>query len=101
MKVDMKSKKVPYIGLLCSVLFLCVACKDNAFIRRMQDMEMGVKNPSSIEELQSCSPLIESGIFDILPPEKCVYARYTDGGPAPVKVAEQIAALKKFSNMNG
>ena len=55
----------------------------------------------SIEELQSCSPLIESGIFDILPPEKCVYARSTDGGPAPVKVGEQIAALKKFSNMNG
>jgi len=51
--------------------------------------------------LQSCSPLIESGIFDILPPEKCVYARSTDGGPAPVKVGEQIAALKKFSNMNG
>ena len=66
----MKSKKVPYIGLLCSVLFLCVACKDNAFIRRMQDMEMGVKNPSSIEELQSAIQKYQGKVNDILTMEQ-------------------------------
>ena len=55
----------------------------------------------SIEELQSCSPLIEFDIFDILPPEKCVYARTTDSAPAPAKVQEQIAALKDFAARQG
>ena len=50
----------------------------------------------SIEDLQSCSPLIESDIFDILPPEKCVFARTVDGAPAPAKVQEQLAALNDF-----
>ncbi|MGP1458833.1 MAG: argininosuccinate lyase [Treponema sp.] len=52
----------------------------------------------SIEELQSCSALIEPDIFDILPPEKCVSARTTAGAPAPEKVQEQINALKAFAD---
>lgn len=52
----------------------------------------------SVEELRACSPLIESDIFDILPPKKCVYARTTDGAPAPSKVQEQISALNVFAD---
>lgn len=50
----------------------------------------------SLEELQSLSPLIESDVFDILPPASCVAARKTYGGPSPERTAEQIASLKKW-----
>ena len=43
------------------------------------------------------SELIEKDIFDIIPPEACVNARKTDGGPAEEKVLEQITALKAFA----
>lgn len=51
----------------------------------------------SIEDFKACSELIEKDIFDIIPPEACVNARKTDGGPAEEKVMEQIAALEEFS----
>ena len=51
----------------------------------------------TIEDFKSCSELIEKDIFDIIPPEACVNARKTDGGPAEEKVLEQITALKAFA----
>lgn len=54
----------------------------------------------SLEEFKSCSELIESDIFDIIPPEACVNARKTDGGPAEDKVMEQINGLKSFLKKN-
>ena len=50
----------------------------------------------SLEDFKQCSPLIEKDIFDIIPPNACVNARKTDGGPAEEKVKEQISALKEF-----
>lgn len=50
----------------------------------------------SQEDFKSCSPLIESDIFEVIPPAACVNARKTDGGPAESKVMEQISALKTF-----
>ncbi len=50
----------------------------------------------SIEEFQSCSQLICDDIYSLLSPEACVQARRTDGGAAPNKVQEQIAALRAF-----
>ena len=50
----------------------------------------------SIEDFRSCSPLICDDIYALLQPEACVCARRTDGGTAPDKVAEQIAALQAF-----
>ncbi len=51
----------------------------------------------TIEDFKSCSELIEKDIFDIIPPEACVNARKTDGGPAEEKVLEQLTALKAFA----
>lgn len=51
----------------------------------------------SIEDFKACSELIEKDIFEIIPPEACVNARKTDGGPAEEKVREQIAALRDFA----
>lgn len=50
----------------------------------------------SIEDFRSCSELIEKDIFDFISTTACVNARKTDGGPAEIKVAEQIAELKKI-----
>ena len=50
----------------------------------------------SIEEMKECSPLIESDIFDMITPEKCVEMRKTIGGPSPDKVLEQISGLRKI-----
>ena len=67
----MKSKKrVLRTGLLCFALFISTACRDNAFMRRLQDMEMGVKNPSSIEELQSAIQKYQGKINEILTMEQ-------------------------------
>jgi len=54
----------------------------------------------SLEEFKSCSELIDSDIFSIIPPEACVNARRTDGGPAEDKVMEQINGLKSFLKKN-
>jgi len=63
----MKSQKTMiFAGLLISALFLSMACKNNVFARRLQDMEMGVKNPSSIEELQSAIQKYQGKINEIL-----------------------------------
>lgn len=48
------------------------------------------------EEFRRCSPLIDDDIYDCLTPAACVSARAVEGGPAPAKVKEQIAALKSF-----
>ena len=51
----------------------------------------------SLEEFRSLSDLIEKDIFDVIPPEKCVNARNTAGGPAEESVKLQLSALKEFS----
>ena len=51
----------------------------------------------SLEEFRSLSDLIEKDIFDVIPPEKCVNARNTAGGPAEESVKIQLSALKEFS----
>jgi len=65
----MKSKKRGLrTGLLCSFFFLFIltGCGNSTFARRLQDMEMGVKNPSSIDEIQSAIRKYEGRINDIL-----------------------------------
>lgn len=54
----------------------------------------------SIEDFKDVSNLIEEDVFEILEPFSCLESRKTDGGPAPEKVLEQIAELKKFCKKN-
>ena len=50
----------------------------------------------SLEDLQSCSELLEEDIFSLIKPEACVTARKLTGGPAPEAVAVQIQSLREW-----
>ena len=54
----------------------------------------------SIEELQSCSKLIEDDIYEKITPSACMEARKTTGGPSPDCVKVQLKQLKKFCSAN-
>lgn len=47
----------------------------------------------SLEELRALSPAIDQDVFEVLAYETAMRRRNTPGGPAPERVAEQIAAL--------
>ena len=49
-----------------------------------------------IADFKSCSGLIEDDIYRLITPAACVASRKTEGGPAPERVKEQIAQLRKF-----
>ncbi len=49
-----------------------------------------------IAEFKKLSELIDEDVYGCLPPEACVNARLTAGGPAEVRVLEQIDGLKAF-----
>ena len=49
-----------------------------------------------LEEYRKISDLIESDIYEVLPPKACAFIRKTTGGPAPERVKEQITQLKDF-----
>ncbi len=66
----MKSNKLLCIGLLFFAVCFFTGCKDNTFARRLQDMELGVKNPSSIEDLQSAIRKYQGKVNDILTMEQ-------------------------------
>ena len=50
----------------------------------------------SLEDLQSCSELLEEDIFSLITPKACVTARKLTGGPAPEAVAVQIQSLREW-----
>ena len=50
----------------------------------------------SLEDLQSCSDLIEQDIYSLIMPEACIKARNLIGGPAPEAVTLQIQSLKHW-----
>ena len=54
----------------------------------------------SVEELKSCSPLIDEDIYDLITPESCVESRNTDGAPSSSSTKNQIKALVKFCSKN-
>lgn len=54
----------------------------------------------SIEELQSCSKLIDADIYAKITPRACMEARKTTGGSSPDCVKRQIQALKQFAKKN-
>ena len=49
-----------------------------------------------LEDLQSCSHLIEEDIYSLITPRACMEARKVTGGPAPEAVAVQIHALRQW-----
>jgi len=49
-----------------------------------------------IEEYKKISDLIDSDIYEVLPPKACAFIRKTTGGPAPERVKEQISELNEF-----
>jgi argininosuccinate lyase len=49
-----------------------------------------------LEEYRKISELIEDDVYAVLPPEACVSARLTAGGPAKVRVLEQLENLRAF-----
>ncbi len=57
------------IFLLLNILLL-PSCKNSAFLRRMQDMEMGIGNPSSIEELKTAIKKYNTKINSIIMSEQ-------------------------------
>jgi argininosuccinate lyase len=59
------------------------------------DTKRGIED-LSLEDLQSCSPLIEADIYEKITPAACVAARNIPGGPAPEQVREQLRALREF-----
>ena len=50
----------------------------------------------TLDDLKSCSNLIESDIFSLITPDACMRARRLSGGPAPESVAVQITLLKAW-----
>ncbi|EIE52516.1 argininosuccinate lyase [Salipiger aestuarii] len=50
----------------------------------------------SLEDMQSVSPAITSGIFDVLGVHNSVASRLSYGGTAPVRVREQVARWKEI-----
>lgn len=50
----------------------------------------------TLDDLKSCSNLIESDIFSLITPDACMRARRFSGGPAPESVAVQITLLKAW-----
>ena len=50
----------------------------------------------SLEDLQSCSELLEEDIFSLITPKACVTARKLTGGPAPEAVTVQIQSLREW-----
>mgnify|MGYP003304299042 CR=1 FL=1 len=53
-----------------------------------------------LDEYKKISDLIESDIYEVLPPKACAFIRKTTGGPAPERVREQIQELKDFCKEN-
>ena len=49
-----------------------------------------------LAEYRKISELIEDDVYAVLPPEACVSARLTAGGPSEVRVLEQIEKLRAF-----
>ncbi len=50
----------------------------------------------TLDDLKSCSNLIESDIFSLITPDACMRVRRLSGGPAPESVAVQITLLKAW-----
>lgn len=50
----------------------------------------------TLDDLKSCSNLIEADIFSLITPDACMRARRLAGGPAPESVAVQIHALRQW-----
>lgn len=53
-----------------------------------------------LDEYKKISDLIDSDIYEVLPPKACAFIRKTTGGPAPERVKEQIQELKDFCKEN-
>lgn len=60
-------------------------------------IEMGCNiEDLTLDDLKSCSNLIDSDIFSLITPDACMRARRLSGGPAPESVAVQITLLKAW-----
>ena len=54
-------------------------------------------NSLSLEEYKMFSPVFENDVYHALDLATCVEDRKSAGGPAPVRVREQIESLRKFN----
>lgn len=70
-------------GVAAKAVRLCIEKKCN-----LEDL--------TLQEMQSCSDLIQSDIFNVITPKACMEGRKTTGGPSPEKVKEQIDKLQKY-----
>ena len=72
------------------------------FAKKMEEqLEVGIydcEEDLKIEDLKSCSDLIDSDIFDCLSPRKCAMNRKTTGGPSEETVRVQLETLKNLCN---
>lgn len=63
-------KTIILFNLLIFTALTFTGCGDSALLRRLQEMEMGVKNPSGIEELQTAIKKYQGKINTILMSEQ-------------------------------
>lgn len=92
----MKLKKSFSVGLLICSFFFFMGCKNKSFLRRMQDMEIGVKNPSSIEELQAAINTYQSKVNEILDREQKIGIWYKILGRRYMDKKMYTKALEAF-----
>lgn len=66
-----------YYPRIAVLVFLCLSmmmssCTNSAFMRKLQDLELGVKNPSSIEELETAIKKYQGKVDSIIMSEQRV-----------------------------
>lgn len=66
----MKHRTYIIAAFAAFTLLLCSSCRNSAFLRRLQDMELGVNNPTSIEELESAIKKYQKKVDNIIMSEQ-------------------------------
>lgn len=92
----MKLKNIFHIGLLGFFCVSFIGCRDKSFMQRMQEMEIGVKNPSSVEELQAAIHEYQKKVNDILSMEHHVGIWYKMLGRRYMDKKMYAKALEAF-----
>ncbi|CEM60815.1 tetratricopeptide repeat protein [Treponema phagedenis] len=59
-------KKIRYIFLAALVIIFCNSCGNREVIKRMQEFEEGVHNPTSVEELETAIKKYQRRVNDIM-----------------------------------
>lgn len=67
-----------------------------AAVRKALDKGLSRIEDLPLDELKSCSPLLEGDVLEKISPRACMEGRKTAGGPSPERVREQLETLASF-----